>query len=102
MYYDSAEPFERYFEGPADPNNGVLYRRVNLLALNQTVIPSDDRVLTSATGTSPSTTTGFRSSALGARVLAEFRSDHGLFPFLHRHTLVRPGRRTMTGSTPTP
>jgi hypothetical protein len=46
MYYDSEEPFPQFFGGPADTNNGVLFRRVNLLALNQTVIPSDDRVLT--------------------------------------------------------
>ncbi len=46
MYYDSQEPGPRFYGGPADTNNGVLFRRVNLLALNQTVIPSDDRVLT--------------------------------------------------------
>ena len=46
MYYDSEEPGPEFYGGPADTNNGVLFRRVNLLALNQTVIPSDDRVLT--------------------------------------------------------
>jgi hypothetical protein len=46
MYYDSDEPFEQYFGPPADVNIGVLFRRVNLLALNQTFIPSDDRVVT--------------------------------------------------------
>jgi hypothetical protein len=46
MYYDSDEPFEQYFGPPADVNIGVLFRRVNLLALNQTVIASDERVLT--------------------------------------------------------
>jgi hypothetical protein len=46
MYYDSDEPFEQYFGPPADVNIGVLFRRVHLLALNRTLIPSDDRVLT--------------------------------------------------------
>ena len=46
MYYGSEEPIEQYYGGPAEPNNGVLFRRVNLLVLNQTVIPTSDRVLT--------------------------------------------------------
>jgi hypothetical protein len=46
MYYDSDEPFEQFYGGPADTNNGVLFRRVHLLSLNQTVISSSDRVLT--------------------------------------------------------
>lgn len=46
MYYDSDEPFAQYYGEPADVNSGVLFRRVHLLSLNQTVIPSSDRVLT--------------------------------------------------------
>jgi hypothetical protein len=46
MYYDSSEPGPEFYGGPEDTNNGVLFRRVNLLALNQTLFASDDRVLT--------------------------------------------------------
>jgi len=46
MFYDSEEPLPQFYGGPADANNVAVFRTVHLLALNQTVIPSDDRVLT--------------------------------------------------------
>lgn len=46
MYYHSHEPFPQFHGGPADPNVDNLFRKVHVLALNQTVIPSSDRVLT--------------------------------------------------------
>jgi trimeric autotransporter adhesin len=46
MFYHSHEPFPEFYGGPVDPNVDNLFRKVHVLALNQTVIPSSDRVLT--------------------------------------------------------
>jgi hypothetical protein len=45
MYYDSGEPFPLFYGGPSDPNNGVLFRQVNFLAVNDTWVASDDTVV---------------------------------------------------------
>jgi len=46
MFYDSTEGFEEYYGGPSEPFIGDVVRRVHLMALNNTILPTPDTVLT--------------------------------------------------------
>ncbi len=46
MYYDSEEPAPLFYGGASDPGNFLLFRQVHALALNETLLPTEDTVVT--------------------------------------------------------